>query len=65
MVSMLKIYIINDKRDKRLYFKGYETMGNRIYPSYTTLKDNALKIKSEAEAQMIANNIEGIVINLK
>ena len=40
-------------------------MGNRVYPSYTTLKDNALKIKSEAEAQMIANNIEGIVINLK
>ena len=59
------MYIINDKRDKRLYFKGYETMGNRVYPSYTTLKDNALKIKSESEAQMIANNIEGIVINLK
>ena len=59
------MYIINDKRDTRLYFKGYETMGNWVYPSYTTLKDNALKIKSEAEAQMIANNIEGIVINLK
>ena len=59
------MYIINDKRDKRLYFKGYETMGNRVYSYYTTLKDNALKIKSEAEAQMIANNIEGIVINLK
>ena len=62
---MLKMYIINDKRDKRLYFKGYETMGNRVYPSYTTLKDNALKIKNVSEAQMIANNIEGIVINLK
>ena len=59
------MYIINDKRDKRLYFKGYETMGNRVYPSYTTLKDNALKIKSEAEAKMISNNIEVIVINLK
>ena len=59
------MYIVNDKRDKRLYFKGYTTMGNRVYPSYTTLKDNALKIKSEAEAQMIANNIEGIVIKLK
>ena len=65
MVNMLKMYIVNDKKDKRLYFKGYATMGNRVYPSYTTLKDNALKIKSEAEAQMIANNIEGIVINLK
>lgn len=59
------MYIINDKRDKRLYFKGYTTMGNRVYPSYTTLKDNALKIKNVSEAQMIANNIEGIVINLK
>ena len=59
------MYIVNDKKDKRLYFKGYETMGNRVYPSYTTLTDNALKMKSEAEAQMIANNIEGIVINLK
>ena len=65
MESMLKMYIVNDKKDKRLYFKGYTTMGNRVYPSYTTLKNNALKIKSEAEAQMIANNIEGIVINLK
>ena len=62
---MLKMYIINDKRDKRLYFKGYETMGNRVYPSYTTLKDNALKIKNESEAQIIANNINGEVINLK
>ena len=59
------MYIINDKRDKRLYFKGYETMGNRVYPSYTTLKDNALKIKNESEAQIIANNINGEVINLK
>ena len=59
------MYIVNDKRDERLYFKGYETIGNRVYPSYTTLKDNALKIKSKAEAQMIANNIDGIVINLK
>lgn len=58
------MYIVNDKRDKRLYFKGYTTMGNRVYPSYTTLKDNALKIKSEAEAQMIANNIDGEIINL-
>ena len=59
------MYIINDKRDKRLYFKGYETMGNRVYPSYTTLKDNALKIKNESEAQIISNNINGEVINLK
>lgn len=59
------MYIINDKKDKRLYFKGYTTMGNRVYPSYTTLKDNALKIKNVSEAQMIANNIEGEVINLK
>ena len=59
------MYIVNDKKDRRLYFKGYATIGNRVYPSYTTLKDNALKIRSEAEAQMIANNIEGIVINLK
>ena len=59
------MYIVNDKRDERLYFKGYTTIGSREYPSYTALKDNALKIKSEAEAQMIANNIEGIVINLK
>ena len=59
------MYVVKDKKDKRLYFKGYTTIGSREYPSYTTLKDNALKIKSEAEAQMIANNIEGIVINLK
>ena len=59
------MYIVNDKKDRRLYFKGYETMGNRVYPSYTTLKDNALKIKNESEAQIIANNINGEVINLK
>ena len=59
------MYIVNDKKDKRLYFKGYETIGNRVYPSYTTLKDNALKIKNESEAQIIANNINGEVINLK
>ena len=59
------MYIVKDKKDKRLYFKGYETMGNRVYPSYTTLKDNALKIKNESEAQIIANNINGEVINLK
>ena len=59
------MYIVNDKRDKRLYFKGYETMGNRVYPSYTTLKDNALKIKNESEAQIRANNINGEVIILK
>ena len=59
------MYVVKDKKDKRLYFKGYATMGNRVYPSYTTLKDNALKIKNESEAQIIANNINGEVINLK
>ena len=57
--------VVKEKKDKRIYYKAYTTIGNREYPSYKTLKDNALKIKSEAEAQMIANNIEGIVINLK
>ena len=59
------MYIVKDKKDKRLYFKGYTTIGNREYPSYTTLKDNALKIKNESEAQIIANNIDGEIINLK
>ena len=59
------MYVVKDKKDKRLYFKGYATMGNREYPSYTTLKENALKFKTEAEAQMTANNIDGEIINLK
>ena len=59
------MYVVKDKKDKRLYFKGYTTIGNREYPSYTVLKDNALKIKNESEAQIIANNINGEVINLK
>ena len=59
------MYVVKDKKDKRLYFKGYTTIGNREYPSYTSLKDNALKIKNESEAQIIANNINGEVINLK
>lgn len=59
------MYVVKDKKDKRLYFKGYTTIGSREYPSYTTLKDNALKIKNESEAQIIANNINGEVINLK
>ena len=57
--------IVRDKKDKRLYFKGYTTMDNREYPSYTTLKENSLKFKTETEAQMIANNIDGEIINLK
>ena len=59
------MYVVKDKKDKRLYFKGYTSIGNREYPSYTTLKDNALKIKNESEARIIANNINGEVINLK
>ena len=65
MESILKMYVVKDKKDKRLYFKGYTTIGSREYPSYTALKDNALKIKNESEAQIIANNINGEVINLK
>ena len=59
------MYVVKDKKDKRLYFKGYTTIGSREYPSYTSLKDNALKIKNKSEAQIIANNINGEVINLK
>ena len=59
------MHVVKDKKDKRLYFKGYTTIGSREYPSYTALKDNALKIKNESEAQIIANNINGEVINLK
>ena len=59
------MYVVKDNKDKRFYFKGYTTTGNREYPSYTALKDNALKIKSVSEAQIIANNINGEVINLK
>ena len=61
------MYVVRYKKDKRWYFKGYTTVGigSREYPSYTALKDNALKIKNESEAQIIANNINGEVINLK
>lgn len=59
------MYVIRDKKDNRLYFKGYAIIGIREYPSYTTLKENALKFKTETEARMTANNIDGEIINLK
>lgn len=59
------MYIVRDKKDNRLYFKGYTIIGIREYPSYTTLKENALKFKTKTEAQMMANNIDGEIINLK
>ena len=61
----LGLKLKNGEYIKDVCCKGYTTIGSREYPSYTALKDNALKIKNESEAQIIANNINGEVINLK
>lgn len=49
--------------NKKLYFKGIDTCYNR--PSFTYYYDNALRVKTEDEARMLADEYDLNIIKIK
>lgn len=56
-------YILQDKKDKRMYYKGTDNAYGRH--AYTYIKDNALVFENYDEACMVAEDIKAEVIHIR
>ena len=56
-------YILQDKKDKRMYYKGTDNAYGRH--AYTYVEDNALVFDNYEEACMVAEDIKSNVIKVK
>ena len=56
-------YILQDKKDKRMYYKGTDNAYGRH--AYTYVEDNALVFDNYDEACMVAEDIKSNVIEIK
>ena len=56
-------YILQDKKDKRMYYKGTDNAYGRH--AYTYVEDNALVFDNYEEACMVAEDIKSNVIEIK
>ena len=56
-------YMLQDKKDKRMYYKGTDNAYGRH--AYTYIKDNALVFENYDEACMVAEDIKADVIHVK
>ena len=57
------MYILQDKKDKRMYYKGTDNAYGRH--AYTYVEDNALVFENYDEACMVAEDIKSNVIEIK
>ena len=57
------MYILQDKKDKRMYYKGTDNAYGRH--AYTYVEDNALVFENYDEARMVAEDIKSNVIEIK
>ena len=57
------VYILQDKKDKRMYYKGTDNAYGRH--AYTYVEDNALVFDNYEEACMVAEDIKSNVIHVK
>ena len=57
------VYILQDKKDKRMYYKGTDNAYGRH--AYTYVEDNALVFDNYDEARMVAEDIKSNVIEIK
>ena len=56
-------YILQDKKDKRMYYKGTDNAYGRH--AYTYVENNALVFDNYDEARMVAEDIKSNVIEIK
>ena len=56
-------YILQDKKDKRMYYKGTDNAYGRH--AYTYIESNALVFDNYEEACMVAEDIKSNVIHVK
>ena len=56
-------YILQDKKDKRMYYKGTNNAYGRH--AYTYIEDNALVFDNYDEACMVAEDIKADVIKIE
>ena len=56
-------YILQDKKDKRMYYKGTDNAYGRH--AYTYIESNALVFDNYEEACMVAEDIKANVIHVK
>ena len=56
-------YILQDKKDKRMYYKGTDNAYGRH--AYTYIENNALVFDNYEEACMVAEDIKADVIHVK
>ena len=57
------MYILQDKKDKRMFYKGTDNAYGRH--AYTYVEDNALVFDNYDEARMVAEDIKSNVIEIK
>ena len=57
------MYILQDKKDKRMFYKGTDNAYGRH--AYTYVQDNALVFDNYDEARMVAEDIKSNVIEIK
>ena len=57
------VYILQDKKDKRMFYKGTNNAYGRH--AYTYVEDNALVFYNYDEACMVAEDIKSNVIEIK
>ena len=57
------MYILQDKKDKRMFYKGTNNAYGRH--AYTYVEDNALVFDNYEEACMVAEDIKSNVIEIK
>ena len=57
------MYILQDKKDKRMYYKGTDNAYGRH--AYTYVENNALVFDNYEEACMVAEDIKSNVIEIK
>ena len=57
------MYILQDKKDKRMFYKGTNNAYGRH--AYTYVEDNALIFENYDEACMVAEDIKSNVIEIK
>lgn len=56
-------YILRDKKDKRMYYKGTDNAYGRH--AYTYIESNALVFENYDEACMVAEDIKANVIHIR
>ena len=57
------VYILQDKKDNRMFYKGTNNAYGRH--AYTYVEDNALVFENYDEARMVAEDIKSNVIEIK